>query len=150
MGLRHSRDKRQTDAALDANYIHGEATIGPLRRPVYFDLGGVFDLIDDTDYDRMANMVQRGDIPGASLITPTDLRYTERGVPIDVACTVGGSSSVYWVRRWMCITVKVDTKVGRQLTLTRLTIGFVPRTSPLLILGKRTCCLLYTSPSPRD
>ena len=37
--------------------------------------------------------------------------------------------------------VEVTTNAGRRFTLTQTDIGFVRRSTPLLILGKRTCTL---------
>ena len=42
---------------------------------------------------------------------------------------------------WISITVRLVTDAGRQFTLNNLRIGIVKTTSPLLILGKKTCAI---------
>ena len=132
----------QEHTQLDESCTHGVAWIGPLHRRVYFDLGGTFDLIDDDDYVELARQIREGRIPHAQLISPMDIGYTRRGVPIDVAAGTGrNTASVIYVQRWVRITVDITTNSGRKLKLTQATIGFVSRSSPLLILGKRTCAI---------
>ena len=132
----------QEHTQLDESCTHGVAWIGPLHRRVYFDLGGTFDLIDDDDYVELARQIREGRIPHAQLISPMDIGYTRRGVPIDVAAGTGrDTASVIYVQRWVRITVDITTNSGRKLKLTQATIGFVSRSSPLLILGKRTCAI---------
>ena len=121
---------------------HGDARIGPLNRRVYFDLGGEYDLIDDKHYEMLREEIQAGNIRGAKLLKPQELGFSHRGVPIDLACATGsGESSVSWIKDWMQITVRITTDSGRRFILSNLCIGVVKRTTPLLILGKRTCAL---------
>ena len=47
---------------LDLQYTHGTAEIGPLRRPVYFDLGGMFDLMDDSAYGVLSQSIRDGSV----------------------------------------------------------------------------------------
>ena len=82
----------QANAQLDERYTHGIATIGPITRPMYFDLGGIFDLMDDAEYEQIVQLILAGELPGARIPTPTDLGYTERGVPIDLASASGDGS----------------------------------------------------------
>ena len=66
-------------AGLDPEYTHGTAVIGLQQicderqqwnlRPLYFDLGGYFNLMDDTDYAHIADLIQGGHIPKAQLLT---------------------------------------------------------------------------------
>ena len=121
---------------------HGDAQIGPLCRRVYFDLGGEYDLIDDQHYELLKNEIQAGNVVGAKLLTPQELGFSCKGVPVDLACaSENGASSVSWIKKWIRITVRVMTDTGRHFTINRLHIGVVKRTTPLLILGKRTCAL---------
>ena len=123
-------------------YAHGKANIGPIQRPVYFDLGGEYDLLDDLHYDEIIKCIEDGDVRGAEVITPEQLGHSARGVPVDLACSTSTSgSSIAWVKRWIRIIVEVTTKAGRKFILTQANIGFVRRSTPLLILGKKTCTL---------
>ena len=123
-------------------YAHGKASIGPIQRPVYFDLGGEYDLIDDMHYDEIIKCIKDGDMRGAEIITPEELGHSSRGVPVDLACSTSASgSSIAWITRWVRVTVEVTTKAGRKFILTQVDIGFVRRSTPLLILGKNTCTL---------
>ena len=123
-------------------YAHGKANIGPIQRPVYFDLGGEYDLLDDLHYDEIIKCIEDGDVRGAEVITPEQLGHSARGVSVDLACSTSTSgSSIAWVKRWIRITVEVTTKAGRKFILTQANIGFVRRSTPLLILGKKTCTL---------
>ena len=123
-------------------YAHGKASIGPIQRPVYFDLGGEYDLIDDMHYDEIIKSIKNGDMRGAEIITPEELGHSSRGVPVDLACSTSASgSSIAWITRWVRVTVEVTTKAGRKFILTQADIGFVRRSTPLLILGKNTCML---------
>ena len=122
------------------DYAHGNALVGHIKRRVYFDLGGEYDLIDDTQFEEIQQAIQQGRMPGASMVTPEQLGFSSKGVPIDVACTTSAEgSSVTWIKRWMKATVRLTTDSGRTFTLHQLCIGFVRRTTPLLILGKNTC-----------
>ena len=38
---------RQCKDDYTRKYAHGDATLGPLTRSVYFDIGGEYDLVDD-------------------------------------------------------------------------------------------------------
>ena len=121
---------------------HGVATFGDHGRPIYFDLGGTYDLMDDYDYERIEQDIIQGKIPHAELLNPVQLGFTSRGVPVDVACSTDtGTTSIVWIKRWIRVTLQVTTHRGRNITLTQTTIGFVKRTAPLLILGKRTCAV---------
>ena len=132
----------QTPARPVDEGTHGYAQIGPMCRRVYFDLGGVYDLMDDTHFDILKNEIQAGNVVGAKILTPREMGFSDKGVPVDLACaTDDGSSSVTWIKRWISITVRVMTDTGRMFTLNNLRIGIVKRTTPLLILGKKTCSL---------
>ena len=129
----------QVSAVAEVDYTHGVAYIGRVVRRMYFDLGGIFNLLDDACYDELVQAIVAGELE-ARLLTPEDLGYTSRGVPIDVAAaTESGGSSIIRVKRWMRITLRVRTDTGRYLTLTNTVVGFVRRATPLLILGKNTC-----------
>ena len=133
-------------------YAHGKASIGSIQRPVYFDLGGTYDLLDDMHYEELIKSIEDGDVKGAQVITPEDLGHTPRGVPVDLAYSTSPTgSSIAWVKRWFRITVEVTTKAGRKFILTQANIGFVRRSTPLLILGKKTCTLWgYRTIKQRD
>ena len=142
---------QQEAAAFEESHTHGIAQIGPVSRLVYFDLGGVFDLVDLGTYYTLLDLIARGKLPNAKALTPMDIGYPERGVPIDVAAAHDGQSSVIYVQHWIRVTVVVRTHAGRELRLTQLVIGAVQRATPLLILGKRTCAICgYKSIEQQD
>ena len=121
-------------------YSHGHAWLCGHKRRVYFDLGGVYDVMDDHGYASMAEAITTGRIRGASLVTPQELGHTSRGVPVDVACATGsGTTSIAYIRRWARFPVRIETDSGRSFQLMQLTVGFVRRTTRLLILGQRSC-----------
>ena len=127
--------------ASSPKHAHGIANIGPLERPAYFDLGGEYDLMDDMGYDDLVSGIKDGTISNAKIISPVELGHTSRGVPVDLACSTDGGSSIVWINRWIRITITVSTTSGRKFVLNQATIGFVKRSSPLLILGKSTCSI---------
>ena len=121
---------------------YGTATIGPIERDIYFDLGGVHDLMDLDAYDEIVELIDSGDMAKAKIINPIDMGYSKRGVPIDVAAaTDEDGTSVLWIQKWIRLTANVRTHAGRRIELTQLCVGFVPRSTPLFILGKETCAI---------
>ena len=109
---------------------------------MYFDLGGEYDLMDDHSYESKVVDIRVGRITHAKVITPVNLGFTCKGVPIDVASVTGdGATSVVYIMRWIQTPIEITTKNGRNITLTQVSITFVRRTTNLLILGKRTCTL---------
>jgi len=124
------------------SYAHGIAMRGSIERPAYFDLGGEYDLMDDIHYDEIKQAIESGEMDNAKIISPQELGYAKRGVPVDLACSTSNqNSSIVWIDRWIRATIKVTTTSGRKFVLTQTNIGFVRRSSPLLILGKKTCTL---------
>ena len=114
---------------------HGTTHVRGVTRRVYFDLGGEYDLMDDREYDLLKEAV-------ASTVTPTEMGFGNRGVPIDVACSnASNGSSIVRVKNWLRMTIHVISDSGRKFTLTQRLIGFVRRQSPLLIRGKTTCVI---------
>ena len=49
------------------------------------------------------------------------------------------STSVIYVSRWVAINITVRAKSGRVFKLNQVVLGFVARTSRLLILGREVC-----------
>ena len=89
----------QKEDGTEVDYTHGVVDIGAVRRRMYFDLGGVYDLIDDECYEELRQGIQTGAIPHARILTLAEMGYTERGVPIDVAAANTGAASIVWVKR---------------------------------------------------
>ena len=58
-----------------------------------------------------------------------------------MAATGTGRASIAWVDRWVRMTIEVTNAVGRKITLTQVDIGFVRRSTQLLILGRKTCMI---------
>ena len=72
---------------------------------------------------------------------PTELGFTSRGIPIDMAAASDSGSSVVWVRRWARLTITLLTSNGIVITLSQQVVGFVQRNTPLLLLGQHTCSI---------
>ena len=122
------QDMQKTPSGLDAQYTHGIAEIGPFTRQAYFDLGGYFNLMDDANYVLLTQLIREGRIPHAQLLTPADLGYSSKGVPIDVAAAAGQTqTSVIYVNKWIAINITVRAKSGRVFKLNQVVLGFVPR-----------------------
>ena len=73
---------------------HGDALVGSIERRVYFDLGGHYNLIDDTAYDQICDAIDSGKLKHAHRLTPQDMGHTEIGVSMDLAAasTTGATS----------------------------------------------------------
>ena len=63
------------------------------------------------------------------------------GVPIDMAAGTAGGSSIVRVKKWATLNIEVVTRQGRRLYLAQQTVGFVPRSTALLLLGQSACTL---------
>ena len=97
----------------------------------YFDLGGIKILISDDKYDDIRKKMNDGLLPDTYPVTLHEMGYTERGVPVDLACSSNGTSSVVWIKRWLRTTIAITTRTGRVHVLTSQTVGFVRRSTPL-------------------
>ena len=105
-------------------------------------MGGEYDLVDDSQFDELVRDIRQGKVKHAKIISPTELGYSSKGVPVDLACTPNKrGSSIVWIDRWIRMSVQVTTNSGRNFILSQTNIGFVRRSTPLLILGKSTCTL---------
>ena len=126
-------------------YAHGVATLMGLEVDAYFDLGGIRILLSDDNYVGIEQAVRNGKLPNTELITPAELGYSDKGIPIDVACSTRGQgghqSSIVWIKRWVRTNISIVTKTGMQHLLTRQVVGFVRRSTPLLIIGQEGCKL---------
>ena len=126
----------------DRKHTHGDADVYGLERRVYFDLGGYYDLVDEEAYAYLADKINTGAATTARLVSAVDLGYSPQGVPLDVACSTDEcASSVVFIKKWMRLSYTLITDQGRRFTLSQRLLGFVPRSTPLLILGRSTCQL---------
>ena len=123
-----------------ATPYHGVAEFVGITRPVYFDLGGVYNLADAEAYTHVC-AAAAVNTNAATLVSPTDLGFSERGVPIDMAGASGTGSSLVWVQKWGRLTIHVCTRNGRRITLSQQVVGFIRRSTPLLLLGQHTCTI---------
>ena len=123
------------------SYAHGRATVCGRVVDAYFDLGGVHILMSDDDYEAICKEVRGGQLPDTRTLTMAEVGCGPRGVPVDLACSTNGGSSIVWVNRWIKTTVRIVTKTGRTHVLTQQVIGFVKRSAPLLIIGQKGCTL---------
>ena len=57
---------------------HGDADIGPMRRRVYFDLGGEYDLMDDHGYAKLREEILAGNVVGARILTPREIGFSHK------------------------------------------------------------------------
>ena len=118
---------------------HGWAILAGTTRKVYFDLGGEFNLADGSLFDIVKDACNHGNST-IRLIAPAELGYPN-GVPIDMAAGNTGTSSIVRVSKWAKLNIEISTLQGRRLHLTQQTVGFVNRSSPLLLLGQEACRL---------
>ena len=94
---------------------HGVAWIAGIMRRVYFDLGGEFNLLDRLALRQLCLELAKGHY-AIKRITPEEMGYTSKGVPIDVACATGAEkASVVWVTEWYVVTITIITDEGRKL-----------------------------------
>ena len=135
--LQREADRAKSNSA-DANH-HGWAILVGSTRKVYFDLGGEFNLADDSLYDLVEDAHRHGNMT-IRLVTAAELGHPG-GVPIDMAAGATGSSSIIRVQKWAVVNIEVSTLQGRRLHLTQQTVGFVSRSTPLLLLGQQACKL---------
>ena len=122
-------------------YAHGVATVLGMRVDAYFDLGGIRILLNDDGYEGIVKAIQNGFLPGTEMVTLEEMGYGRKGVPVDLACSTNEGSSVVWIKRWVRTTIEINTVAGRVHVLTRQVIGFVRRSTPLLIVGQDGCRL---------
>ena len=124
-------------------YAHGVATLLGMKVDAYFDLGGIRILLNDDNYQPILQAINEGRLKDTCVVTPSELGFGARGIPIDVAC-VGegqGESSIVWIKKWMRTTISITTRTGMQHVLTQQVVGFVRRSTPLLIIGQEGCKL---------
>ena len=122
--------------------------------------------MDDTEYEDIVSDIRAGKIRGRELrvsevydlmmdcnpLAPpkpegfSDSQLTERGVPMDLACSTNGKSSLYFAKRWVQANVSIRTNSGRLRIVHDQVIGFVPRSTHLLLAGQHLCnlCSFYT------
>lgn len=122
-------------------YAHGVANLMGISVDAYFDLGGIKILINDDHYDEICGKMRNGLLPDTEMVTLHEMGFTNRGVPVDLACSTNEGSSVVWIKRWVRTTIAINTKAGRMHILTRQVVGFVRRSTPLLIVGQEGCRL---------
>ena len=122
-------------------YAHGVAKLMGFEVDAYFDLGGIKILLNDDRYDEICRKMKSGLLPDTEMVALHDMGYTSRGVPVDLACSTNEGSSVVWIKRWVRTTIAITTKTGRMHLLTRQVVGFVRRSTPLLIVGQEGCGL---------
>ena len=120
--------------------FHGIAHLLGTTRRIYFDLGGDYNLLDECLY-QIATMLAREESSGVRVVTATELGYAKRGVPIDMAGGCSSGSSLVWVTEWAKLALTIETNNGRCLHLTDQLVGFVPRSTPLMLLGQEACSL---------
>ena len=99
-------------------YAHGVATLMGMEVDAYFDLGGIRILINDDKYHDITVAVERGLLPNTKLLTLEELGFSSKGVPVDLACSTNGGSSVVWIKRWVRTNIAITTKTGLQHVLT--------------------------------
>ena len=119
---------------------HGTVQLLNQERHIYFDLGGDYNLADEPLYDAAVSLAgEEGN--GVALVTLAELGYTERGIPIDMAGGASGGSSLVWVTKWARLVLDIHTALGRRLRLNHQLVGFVQRSTPLVLLGQNACGL---------
>ena len=67
----------------------------------YFDPGGIRILLSDERYEDIERDIRAGKLPDSRLLPLTELGYDNRGVPIDLACSADGGSSIVWIKRYV-------------------------------------------------
>ena len=72
---------------------HGAAEFVGIIRPIYFDLGGIYNLADAGAYVNVCAAAALS-TEAATLVSPKELGFTSARVPIDMAGVSGGGSSV--------------------------------------------------------
>ena len=146
-GTPHTREEGGPGAS-DSSHVetktndsthHGWADLADTTRTIYFDLGGEFNLADNALYQHVLAAADRNPA-NVQLLHATDLGHPF-GVPIDMAAGTNGTSSIVRVHRWARLNIVVNTAQGRTLHLSEQTVGFVHRSSPLLLLGQSACKL---------
>ena len=112
--------------------------------------------MDDTEYESIIHDIRAGTVRGRELtvgevydlmmdcnpLAPpkpeglSDVQLMERGVPMDLACGTDGKSSLYFAKRWVQTNVSIRTNSGRLRIIHDQVIGFVPRSTHLLLAGQ--------------
>ena len=102
-----------TQEAVDL-YFHVVAHLLGRRRDLFFDLGSLYTIMDDTDYERIVHDIAVGKIKGRLLTAPEvyhimfrcnplaprrpedvpDHELMRRGIPMDLTCSPDGRSSI--------------------------------------------------------
>ena len=116
---------------------HGWAELVGECRSLYFDLGGEFNLVDEALFEQARRNAQLS-TSRTTIISPTTFE-DPRGIPIDMAASSQANSSVIWVRKWALMDLVLHTRHGRCLHLAQQRVGFVNRSTPLLLLGQAAC-----------
>ena len=96
-----------------AGGLHGFAWICNERRSVYFDLGGQHNLVDDAFYQQMCGRIHQGIDIQTKIILPHELGHSQRGVPVDLACSTTEGSSIVWIQRWIRTTLLIHSNNGK-------------------------------------
>ena len=132
----------QSHAGEGDSWFHGVATFAGVTRNAYYDLGGYYILADDEDWGEICERVSAGLDTVTRIIPHMEIAgSTENGVPVDVAVSSSGGSSVCYIRKWVRTTVEITTHHGMNHILHGQLVGFVARSTPLLILGQQACRL---------
>ena len=76
--MQENNDKK-TSSINRNNPYHGKATIGNVTIPIFFDLGGQWNLASDSFYDKLTN-IKEGEGKGPTCVTPSELGYSDQGV----------------------------------------------------------------------
>lgn len=116
--------------------------VGLVKIPAYCDLGGDNNIISDMEcYHELCERIREGHDVVSRVIQPQDMVYTARGVPIDMSGGEEGDTSVVYVKRWVSTTIRMVTYTNRTVVMYQQLVGFVARSTPLLLLGKTACRL---------
>ena len=129
-------------------YTHGRAEVFGVILEAFMDLGGDFNLVHRSIYPTVLKRITDG-IDRVSRVVPLDeLGCSPKGRPIDMAGGTTGASSIVHVDLWVETTINLTMASGRRVILHRQLVGFVDRSSPMLILGIPACvaCGYHTVP----
>ena len=91
-------------------------------------------------YDEICDQIEDGIDLISEKVSPIALGYTARGVPIDVPGGDNGSSLIF-IKKWIITDIILTTWTGRRINMHRQLVGFVKRSSELLLLGQTACKL---------
>ena len=92
-----------------AGTYHGAAQIALTCRYIYFDLGGEYNIMDINGYENILQDILSGKDNVTNIITPQELGFSKRGVPIDMAGGTSNQSSIAWIKHWIRTNITVTT-----------------------------------------